>query len=191
MKKIETINQLKRLGLATAEVKEFKAPELKEMIAYANELINKYGSFNLRTDTNSGDNFNLPFIMNCSISKLVKTVKDYGGKITYLVHENIPTDNQLFNGVLRLVNGKVIGEINDKDKTSLRKAMRNAAHLKKVCTEGDTPVFKKIKNDLNKIDFNGWVELTAYDNGRVVYWQLLPEKMNQAIRRLFLTNVIS
>ncbi|MBD3312020.1 hypothetical protein GF352_01015 [archaeon] len=191
MKKMETINQLKKLGLATAEVKEFKAEQLEEMISYANELINKYGSFNLRTDTNSNNNFNLPFIMNCSISKLVKTVKDYGNRITYLVHENIPTDNQLFNGVLRLVDGKVIGEINDKDKTSLRRAMKNAAHLKQVCTNGDTPVFKKIKKDLDRIDFNGWVELTAYQDGRVVYWQLLPEKMNHALRELFLANVIS
>lgn len=185
MKKIDAINQLKKQGLATAEVKEFKARELKEMISYAKKLLTKYGSFNLRTDNNTNNNFNLPFIMNCTINKLVETVKEYGDKITYLIHENIPINNQLFNGVLRLLEGKVIGEINDNDKTSLRKAMKNTHHLKKVCTEGNTPVFKKIKNDLKNISFDGWVELTAYNNGRVVYWQLVPEQMSPVIKKIF------
>lgn len=185
MRKIETINKLQSLGLRVAEVREFKAGELKEMLGYANDLINRFGVFNLRTDSFER-NFNLPFIRHCSISKLLETVKEYGDKITYLVHQDIPVEDQLFNGVLRLCDDKVIGEINDVDKTSLRQAMKVSEHLKRVAEPGSNFIFKKIKDDLIKAGEDAWFELSAYKDGRVIYWQIMPEKLSEHVRNQFI-----
>ncbi len=185
MRKIETINKLQSLGLRVAEVREFKAVELKEMLGYANDLINRFGVFNLRTDSDSR-NFNLPFIRHCSISKLLETVKEFGDKITYLVHQDIPVENQLFNGVLRLCDDLVIGEINDVDKTSLRQAMKVPEHLKQVCEPGNNFIFKRIKDDLLKARADAWFELSAYNDGSVVYWQIIPESISDHLKNQFI-----
>lgn len=187
MKKIDSINELRALGLRTAEVKEFRAHELTNMINYANQLISKYGAFNVRTDNGDGiKNFNLPFIRQCTIDGLRKLVNGYGNKLTYLIHQDIPTENQLFNGVLRLCDGFIIGELNDVDKTSLRSAMKISKNLKTVCIIGDEPIFKKIKQDLLKVNNDVWIELSAYKDGSIIYWQLVPEKLNDKLRKLFL-----
>ncbi len=187
MRKIETINKLRELGLKVAEAKEFKASQLKEMIEWANQLINKYGSFNLRTDLPAGvkAGFNLPFIRKCSISNLISKVKEYGDRITYIVHQDIDTSNQLFNGVLRLHKGLIIGEINETDKTSLRAGMKNTKNIKQVIDEGSNQIFMKIKQDLIKAGQEAWFELTAYNNGEIIYWQIIPEKINDEIANKF------
>jgi len=187
MRKIDSINQLRSFGLRTAEVKEFKHDELSEMTDYACLLMSKHGTFNVRTDTGDGvKNFNLPFIRNCTIEQLRKLVSDYGSKITYLIHQDIPVGNQLFNGVLRLCDGYVIGEVNDVDRTSLRSGMKVSKNLKLVCTKGNDPLFTKIKQDLLKVSADFWVELSAYNDNSLIYWQLVPEKMTGLLKGLFI-----
>jgi len=188
MRKIDTINQLKDLGLRVAEAREFRAQEMTEMLSWANHLINKYGTFNVRTDLPEGNRAgtNLPFLMNCSISKLMQLVNERGDSITYIVHEHIDLDKQLFNATLRLCDDKVIGELNDIDKVSQRAGLLNASNLKQVCNPGDNPVFKKIKEDLMQADQDAWFELTALKNGGIIYWQIVPEKMTSTLKKLFI-----
>jgi hypothetical protein len=188
MRKIEYLSKLKQLGLNTAMVREFKAHELNNMIQFANELINKHGSFNVRTDLNpavEGKAINLPFIKDCTISKLIKLVNDNGNKLTYLVQQGINDEDLIFNGVLRLCDGIVIGEINEIDKTSLRNAMKITQNIKKVMNAGNDELFNKIKSDLMRIDFDGWVELSAYEDGTILYWQIVPEKMTEHLKQQF------
>jgi len=187
MRKIETINMLKNMGLKVAEAREFKATELKEMLAWANHLIEKYGTFNVRTDLPEGKKAgtNLPFIMNCTISKLMNLVKEQGENITYIVHQHFDVEEQVFNGTLRVINDHVIGEINDIDKTSQRVGLLNAANIKQVCDQGTNPFFKKIKNDILNSGQDAWFELTAYKDGSIVYWQIVQEKITEQIKRLF------
>ena len=64
--------------------------------------------------------------------------------------------------------------------------MRQSQNIKQVCNNGDTPVFKKIISDLSRINFDGWVELTAFKDNRIVYWQLVPEKLNSFIKNSFI-----
>jgi hypothetical protein len=174
-----------------AEANEFRANELNEMIAWADYLTSKYGTFNIRTDLPEGNKagMNLPFIMNSDKDKLVRLVNEWGDKITYIIHQHINLNEQLFNATLRLCDDKLIGELNDIDKTSQRAAMLKATNLKRICTEGNNQLLIKIKNDLIKANTDAWFELTALKNNQVIYWQIIPEKINNHIKKLFSTNV--
>jgi len=176
------------MGLKVAEAREFKASDIKEMLSYANHLIQKYGTFNLRTDLpeTSQAGTNLPFIMNCTISKLMNLIKERGDSITYIIHQHFDVKKQLFNGTLRVIDNQLVGEINELDKTSQRVGMLNAANLKQVSDPGTNPVFKQIKQDILNSGQDAWFELTAFNDGSIVYWQIVPEKLTPKLKKIFL-----
>jgi len=192
MRKIDSINQLKSLGLRVAEAREFRADQFNEMNAWADYLTSKYGTFNIRTDLPAGGKagINLPFIMGAGKEQLTRLVNEWGERVTYILHQHFDLDKQLFNATLRLCDGKLIGELNDVDKTSQRAGMLKAKNLKRVCCDGESPILKIIKDDLTRAGVDAWLELTAYKDGSVVYWQIVPERMTEHLKNLFFsTNV--
>lgn len=190
MRKIDQVNYLRGLGLRTLEVSEFKHSQVADMLNHAQKVKERFGGFNLRTDLAGGDsaNFELPFVKNCDISTLLSIVGEYKDKLTYLIQQPVDDSKLLFNGVLRLCDNHLIGEVNDKDKTSLREAMRNFRNLKIINEGSDSsnPLFTRIINDLSSRNIDhSWVEVSAFNNGEIVYWQLRPEKMNNFLKSRF------
>ena len=92
MRKIDSLRFIRLCGLYTPEAEEFTHEQMDNMISYAKSLQEKYGNFNLRTDSPKGSDkisMNHPFVKFCSIEKLKEIVAQNKEKLSYIIHQPI------------------------------------------------------------------------------------------------------
>lgn len=178
MRKIDSLRFIRLCGLYTPEAEEFTAEQTDAMIDYAKSLQQKYGNFNLRTDSPKGSDkisMNHPFVKFCSIEQLNETVRQHGNNLSYIIHQPIDDNTIICNGAGFLDGNKIFfAEVNFIDKTTQREAMKNAEHLHQVivgCGHRDIAL-EHIRKDLIKHKIGGVVEFSIFEDGTPVYWQV-------------------
>lgn len=178
MRKIDSLRFIRLCGLYTPEAEEFTHEQMESMLSYAKSLQEKYGNFNLRTDSPKGSDeisMNRPFVKFCSIEQLKELVAKHAGKISYIIHQPIDDNKIICNGAGFLDGNKIFfAEVNFTDKTTQRDAMKKSENLRQViigCGHRDLSL-ERIRKDLIKNKIGGIVEFSVFEDGTPVYWQV-------------------
>lgn len=178
MRKIDSLRFIRLCGLYTPEAEEFTYEQMEEMLRYAQSLKDKYGNFNLRTDSPKGsDNIsmNLPFVKHCTIEQLRRIIEENKNDISYVIHQPIDDSKVICNGAGFLDGTKnFYAEVNMTDRTTQREAMKIAHHLEqKVIGCGYRNLtLEEVRKDLIKNKISGIVEFSILEDGTRVYWQI-------------------
>jgi len=178
MRKIDSIRFIRLCGLYTPEAEEFDSAHIVDMVRYAKSIQDRYGNFNLRTDSPKGSDeisMNRPFVKFCGIAQLKEMVEKHGNKLSYIIHQPIDDNAIICNGAGFLDGNKIFfAEVNFTDRTTQREAMKNAEHLSQVivgCGHHDLAL-EKVRRDLIKHKIGGIVEFSIFEDGTPVYWQV-------------------
>jgi len=187
MRKSDSLNYLKSLGLPICQFKLFWSTQIAQALEYANYLRDSGYSVGLRTDLAYGEDsgMRLPFVKRISNEEIVKIFCKYGDSYVYILSESPGIYNMVSQGVVYLLPDlTALIYANEVDKCSCREAMEGVNSHKNVvevinswyCNPNDkysilraylVRAFKKDNNIIGKR-----IEWSFFKKWGMVFWQL-------------------